>query len=231
MCNLALAFPSGRQAGRQAGRQGSEPLAASGLLLCPGGWRMRPWALIALAPAPKTLEAARSVPGWVLCPWELGSIPGMRGQSSAKLSLTRDGQWAMPACPAPAAAGQGLRRQWSSTSEGWKGEPGKPAGCAQMSPQKTRGTELNRELPVAAGHMDRAGGGHPLGVRRGRPAGLGSQVQGHGAGARYPGLGPWLQGPACGPSEPSEMPAGKGGPRADTASRLRIGGGTPPAPL
>ena len=71
---------------------------------------MRLWALIALAPAPKTLEAARSVPGWVLCPWELGSIPGMRGQRSAKLSLTWDGQGVLPAGPAPAAASQGLQQ-------------------------------------------------------------------------------------------------------------------------
>lgn len=191
---------------------------------------MQPWALIVLAPAPKTLEAARSVLGLVRCPWELGSVPGTGGQSSAKLSLTRDGHWALPAHPVPAAAGQGLQQTAVLPPEGWKGEPGQPAGCEQMSPQKTPGTELNRELPVAAGRVDWAGGGHQLGVRRGHPAGLGSQVQSQGARARCPGLGPWLQEPGCGPSEPSETPAGKGGPRTDTAGRLRIGGGMPPAP-
>lgn len=121
---LGLVCPSGRQ----AGRQGSEPLAFQASCSVQGPEDAAPWALIVLAPAPKTLEAARSVLGRVLCPWELGSVPGTGGQSSAKLSLTRDGHWALPAHPVPAAAGQGLQQTAVLPSEGWKGEPGQPAG-------------------------------------------------------------------------------------------------------
>lgn len=226
MCNLALVYPSGRQ----AGRQGSEPLAASGLPSVQG----------AEDAAVGTDRAGSS-----------SQDPGSRQVSPGTGALPM-GTWVCPRnrraelCQALSDPGWTLGTACSSSASGcWpgstadcgppplragKGSQGSLQAVSKCLPKRRLELRLNRELPVAAGRMDWAGGGHQLGVRRGHPAGLGSQVQTQGARARCPGLGPWLQEPGCGPSEPSETPAGKGGPRTDTAGRLRIGGGMPPAP-
>ena len=85
-------------------------LCASGHLYPPslsGGLRMQVWVAWALALVPKALGTSRPALGClsrttpaqrqILCPWELGSIPGTGGQGSAKLSWAWDGEWALPA--------------------------------------------------------------------------------------------------------------------------------------
>lgn len=153
-------------------------------------------------------------------------------------------------CPpgsAPGASGQGLEQTAVLPTEGWKGEPGKPAGCEQISPQRMLGTGLTRGAPCGGWTRGLGRRGRGAAESQGRTSSRAWQM---GCGAREPGPGfqAWGQDSWGQISIPGwagrtqrtqpvwprraavdlRMPLSvlqEGGPSADTAGVLRLGGG------
>lgn len=92
-------------------------------------------------------------------------------------------------CPpgsAPGASGQGLEQTAVLPTEGWKGEPGKPAGCEQISPQRMLGTGLTRGAPCGSWTRGLGRRGRGAAESEGRTSSRAWQM---GCGAREPGPG------------------------------------------
>lgn len=175
-------------------------------------WHQSPKSLAISRSGRSCLSETMPAQGQILCPWELGSIPGAwarwwegeragwrLGQGSAKVSWSQDEEWAQPA--------ESSARGWQPGSRANSGAPHRelemgawgslqavnkyfPKGCLEQ--------RSLRELPVAAGPVECwVGGGsrHLLAVKKECPAGVGSQTAEPGGWDRASGLGPRLQGP------------------------------------